>query len=67
MDSFVGSVDWRQNDRPGPGVWDIAAQHALERAGFLREGCARGAHFRDGQSRDSYIHGITRNDWRHST
>ncbi|MGH9258372.1 MAG: GNAT family N-acetyltransferase [Acidimicrobiales bacterium] len=109
-DSFVGSVDWRQNDRPGPGVWEIgilivpeyrgrgagseaqrqlvdylfsttpchriwagteieniAEQHALERAGLLREGCVRGAHFRDGRWRDSYIYGITRNDWRHST
>ena len=22
-DSFVGWVDWRQNDRPGPGVWEF--------------------------------------------
>jgi hypothetical protein len=24
-DSFVGWVDWRQNDRPGPGVWEFGA------------------------------------------
>lgn len=105
-DSLVGVVDWRQNERPGAGVWEIgvlivpehrgrgagteaqrqlvdylfsttpcnrvwagteveniAEQRALERAGFLREGCVRGHHFRDGEWRDSYIYGITRNDW----
>jgi RimJ/RimL family protein N-acetyltransferase len=104
--SFVGWVDWRQNDRPGPGVWEIgvliapecrgcgagtaaqrllvdylfsttachrvwagtevdnmAEQRALERVGLFREGCARGAHFRNGEWRDSYVYGITRDDW----
>ena len=106
-DAFPGLVNWRQNERPGPGVWEIgiliapehrgrgagtdaqrqlvdylfcttpchriwagteveniAEQRALERAGLLLEGCIRGGHFRDGQWRDSYVYGITRNDWR---
>lgn len=105
-DSFVGWVDWRQNDRPGPGVWEfgvlidpehrgrgtgtasqrllvdylfsttpcngvwagtavdnIAEQRALERVGLQREGCIRGAGFRDGQWRDGYIYGMVRSDW----
>lgn len=105
-DSFVGWVDWRQNDRPGPGVWEfgalidpehrgrgagtasqrllvdylfsttpcnrvwagtavdnIAEQRSLERVGLLREGCIRGAGFRDGQWRDGYIYGMVRRDW----
>lgn len=105
-DSLLGVVDWRQNERPRAGVWEIgvlivpehrgrgagteaqrqlvdylfsttpcnrvwagtevenvAEQRALERASLLREGCVRGHHFRDGQWRDSYIYGITRNDW----
>lgn len=105
--SFLGEVNWRQSDRPGPGVWEIgiliapehrgrgagteaqrqlvdylfsttpchriwagteveniAEQRALEHAGLLREGRMRGGHFRDGQWGDSYIYGITRNDWR---
>ena len=47
----------------GTEVENIAEQRALERAGLLREGCLRGHNFRDGQWRDSYIYGITRNDW----
>ena len=105
-DSFVGWVDWRQNDRPGAGVWEfgvlidpehrrrgartasqrllvdylfstttcnrvwagtavdnIAEQRALERVGLQREGCTRGAGFRDGQWRDGYIYGMVRSDW----
>jgi RimJ/RimL family protein N-acetyltransferase len=106
-DASVGWVDWRQNDRPGPGVWEVgvlivpemrgrgagtaaqdilvkylfstttahriwagtevdnvAEQRALERCGFRQEGRLRGAHFRDGQWRDSLIYGITRDDMR---
>jgi RimJ/RimL family protein N-acetyltransferase len=48
----------------GTEVENIAEQRALERAGLVREGCARGQHFRDGRWRDSYIYGITRNDWK---
>jgi len=43
-------------------VENIAEQRALERSGFTREGLLRGAHFRDGQWRDSFIYGIIRND-----
>ena len=44
---------------------NVAEQRALERIGLLREGCRclRGHHFCDGRCRDSYIYGITRNDW----
>jgi RimJ/RimL family protein N-acetyltransferase len=45
-------------------VENIAEQRALEGAGLVREGCVRGQHFRDGRWRDSYIYGITRNDWK---
>ena len=105
-DSFVGWVDWRQNDRPGPGVWEfgvlidpehrgrgagtaaqrllvdylfsttscnrvwagtdvdnVAEQRALERVGLQREGRVRGAGFRAGRWRDSFIYGTTRSDW----
>jgi hypothetical protein len=34
-----------------------------ERVGPLREGCVRGHHFRDGQWRDGYLYGLTRDDW----
>ena len=43
---------------------NIAEQRALEGAGLVREGRVRGQHFRDGRWRDSYIYGITRNDWK---
>lgn len=104
--ALIGLVDWRLNDRPGAGVWEIgvllvpgargkgagteaqrqlveylfmttpghrvwagtevenvAEQRALERSGLLREGCLRGHHFRAGQWRDSFIYGITRDEW----
>ena len=32
-DSFVGWVDWRQNDRPGPGVWEFGVLVAPEYRG----------------------------------
>lgn len=105
-DALVGMVDWRQNDRPAAGVWEIGVmivpeqrkrgagtvaqrllidylfatttchrvwagtevdnlpeQRALERVGLRREGCVRGHHFRDGQWRDGYLYGITRDEW----
>ena len=105
-DSFVGWVDWRQDERSGRGVWEFgvliapehrgrgagtaaqqllveylflttpchrvwagtevdntAEQRCLERVGLLREGCIRGHHFRLGSWRDSYVYGITRDDW----
>jgi RimJ/RimL family protein N-acetyltransferase len=108
-DSFVGCVDWRHDERGGPGVWEIgillapehrcrgagsdaqrqlvaylfattpchriwagtevenvAEQRALERSGFVREGCLRGHHSRDGTWRDSYVYGLTRPDWQGS-
>jgi RimJ/RimL family protein N-acetyltransferase len=47
----------------GTEVDNIAEQRALARSGFLQEGRLRGHHFRDGQWRDSYIYGITRDDY----
>jgi RimJ/RimL family protein N-acetyltransferase len=39
-----------------------AEQRSLEKCGFQREGVLRGAHFRDGQWRDSVIYGRLRDD-----
>ena len=39
---------------------NIAEQHALERAGFSREGVLRGARFREGAWRDMLIYGLLR-------
>jgi hypothetical protein len=75
-DVLAGWVDWRQTERPGSGAWaigafriwaateveNIAEQRALDRSGFGQEGRLRGTHFRDGQWRDSFIYGITRDD-----
>lgn len=41
-------------------VDNIAEQHALERAGFGREGVLRGARFREGAWRDMLIYGLLR-------
>lgn len=41
---------------------NLAEQHALEKAGFQREGLLRGSVFRDGQWRDSYVYGLLRTD-----
>ena len=41
-------------------VDNIAEQHALERAGFRREGVLRGARFREGAWRDMLIYGLLR-------
>jgi len=46
----------------GTEVGNIAEQRALERCGFQQEGRLRGHHFRDGQWRDSFIYGLTRDD-----
>ena len=41
-------------------VENVAEQRALERAGFTREGRLRGAMWRDGAHRDSYLYSILR-------
>jgi RimJ/RimL family protein N-acetyltransferase len=46
----------------GTEMGNLAEQHALERAGFLREGVVRGLYFRAGQWRDSVLYGLTRED-----
>lgn len=46
----------------GTEVDNIAEQRALERAGFRREGVARGVHFRDGSWRDGVLYGLLRDD-----
>lgn len=47
----------------GTEVDNIAEQRALERCGLLQEGRLHGHHFRDGRWRDSFIYGITRDDY----
>jgi RimJ/RimL family protein N-acetyltransferase len=51
----------------GTEVDNIAEQRALERAGFRREGVARGVHFRDGRWRDGVLYGLLRDDWKRTT
>jgi RimJ/RimL family protein N-acetyltransferase len=46
----------------GTEVDNVAEQRALERAGFRREGLARGVYFRDGRWRDSISYGLLRDD-----
>jgi ribosomal-protein-alanine N-acetyltransferase len=46
----------------GTEVGNIAEQRALERCGFRQEGRLRGHHFRDGQWRDSFVYGLTRDE-----
>jgi RimJ/RimL family protein N-acetyltransferase len=41
-------------------ITNIAEQRALERAGFTREGVARGAAFRAGQWHDNVLYGVLR-------
>jgi RimJ/RimL family protein N-acetyltransferase len=41
---------------------NVAEQHALEKAGFHREGVARGAQLRGGLRRDVVLYGILRSD-----
>lgn len=43
-------------------VDNLAEQHALEGAGFTREGRIRGAQWRDGAYRDGYLYAILRAD-----
>ena len=43
-------------------VENVAEQHALEAAGFQREGLMRGAQWRDGAYRDGYLYAIIRQD-----
>jgi RimJ/RimL family protein N-acetyltransferase len=47
----------------GTEVDNPAEQHALERAGFRREGVQRGLYFRAGVWRDSVMYGLLRDDW----
>lgn len=65
-DSFVGWVDWRQNDRPGPGVWEfgvlIDPEHRGRGAGTAAQRLLVD-YLRDGQWRDGYIYGMVRTDW----
>jgi RimJ/RimL family protein N-acetyltransferase len=46
----------------GTEVGNIAEQKALEKAGFTREGVARGAGWRDGAWRDGVIYSLLRTD-----
>ena len=46
----------------GTETGNIAEQRALERAGFTREGVARGTGWRDGAWRDGVIYSILRTD-----
>lgn len=46
----------------GTEVDNVAEQRALERAGFRREGVARGLFFRDGKWRDGVMYGLLRDD-----
>jgi RimJ/RimL family protein N-acetyltransferase len=46
----------------GTEVDNIAEQRALEKAGFTREGIARGAGWRDGAWRDGVIYSLLRSD-----
>jgi RimJ/RimL family protein N-acetyltransferase len=48
----------------GTEVDNVHEQRSLEQCGFRREGLLRGAHFRDGQWRDSLIYGLLREDAR---
>jgi RimJ/RimL family protein N-acetyltransferase len=41
-------------------ITNIAEQRALEKAGFTREGVARGAAFRAGQWHDNVLYGVLR-------
>lgn len=43
-------------------VENVAEQHALEAAGFRREGLIRGAQWRAGDYRDGYLYAVTRPD-----
>ncbi len=43
-------------------VGNIAEQRSLERAGFIREGVARGAQWRSGQWHDRVVFGLLRSD-----
>ncbi|MDA0350646.1 MAG: GNAT family protein [Chloroflexi bacterium] len=43
-------------------VTNVAEQRSLERAGFTREGTARGAQFRDGEYRDMVTYSRLRSD-----
>lgn len=44
-------------------VANHAEQHSLEKAGFTREGTARGSQWRDGAFRDLYVYSVLRPEW----
>lgn len=44
-------------------VANVPEQRALERAGFTREGTARGAQWRDGAYHDLYVYSVLRPEW----
>ena len=46
----------------GTEIDNLAEQHALERAGFRKEGVARGVYFRAGVWRDSVTYAVLRTD-----
>jgi RimJ/RimL family protein N-acetyltransferase len=43
-------------------VENVAEQHALERAGFRRDGVVRGAQYRGGRWHDLVLYGLLRSD-----
>jgi len=47
----------------GTDIENIAEQRSLEKAGLLREGILRGAHFREGTYHDLAVYGLTRADF----
>jgi RimJ/RimL family protein N-acetyltransferase len=44
-------------------VENLAEQRALEKAGFTREGTARGSQWRDGAYHDCYLYSVLRAEW----
>ncbi|MGI9008459.1 MAG: GNAT family N-acetyltransferase [Streptosporangiaceae bacterium] len=48
--------------KAGTEVTNLGEQRALEKAGFLREGIARGAAFQNGRWRDGVIYSVLRGE-----
>ncbi len=44
-------------------VDNVAEQHALEHAGFTREGVIRGSQWRNGASHDGVLYSVLRSEW----
>lgn len=51
----------------GTDVENVAEQRALEKAGFTREGTARGSQWRDGAYHDCYLYSVLRAEWTRHT